>query len=65
MTQERRKGAPLHRMVQVHYIYRVLYFCYYNISSTSEHQALDHRVGTQSVHLFLKVLPEVMSETKF
>ena len=29
------------RMVQVHYIYCALYFYYYNISSTSDHQALD------------------------
>ena len=27
-------------MIQVHYIYCTLYFCYY-ISSTSDHQALD------------------------
>ena len=28
-------------MIRVHYMYRVLYFCYYYISSTSDHQALD------------------------
>ena len=28
-------------MIQVHYIYCVLYFFYYYISSTSDHQALD------------------------
>ena len=27
-------------MIQVHYIYCALYFCYYCISSTSDHQAL-------------------------
>ena len=26
---------------QAHYIYCALYFCYYYISSTSDHQALD------------------------
>ena len=30
-------------MMQVHYIYRVLYFYYYYISSISDHQALDPR----------------------
>ena len=29
------------RMIQVHYIYCVLYFYYYYISSTSDHQVLD------------------------
>jgi len=28
-------------MIQAHYIYCALYFCYYYISSTSDHQALD------------------------
>ena len=28
-------------MIQVPYIYCALYFCYYYISSTSDHQALD------------------------
>ena len=28
-------------MIQVHYIYYALYFYYYHISSTSDHQALD------------------------
>ena len=31
------------KMIQVHYIYCVLYFCYYYISSTSDHQASDAR----------------------
>ena len=31
------------RMIQVHYIYHVLYFYYYYISSSSDHQALDPR----------------------
>ena len=30
------------RVIQVHYIYRALYFCYY-VSSTSDHQAVDPR----------------------
>ena len=30
-------------MIQVHYIYCVLYFYYYYISSISDHQALDPR----------------------
>ena len=29
------------RMLQVHYVYYALYFYYYHISSTSDHQALD------------------------
>jgi len=29
------------RMTQLHYIPCALYFCYYYISSTSDHQALD------------------------
>ena len=28
-------------MIQVHYIYCELYFCYYYISSTSDHEELD------------------------
>ena len=32
-------------MIQVHYIYCALYFNYYYISSTSDHQALDLRGG--------------------
>ena len=28
-------------MIQAHYIYCALYFCYYYISSTSDRQALD------------------------
>ena len=28
-------------MIQVHYIYYALYFYYYHISSTSDHEALD------------------------
>ena len=28
-------------VIQVHYIYCVLYFCYGHVSSTSDHQALD------------------------
>ena len=30
-------------MIQVYYIYCVLYFYYYYLSSTSDHQALDPR----------------------
>ena len=33
------------RMIQVHYICCALYFCYYYIRSTSDHQALDPRGG--------------------
>ena len=29
------------RMIRALYMYRALYFCYYYISSTSDHQALD------------------------
>ena len=36
--QDRGDGSG---MIQVHYIYCVLYFCYYSISSTSGHWALD------------------------
>ena len=34
------------RMIQAHYIYCALYFHYYYISSTSDHQALNPRGGT-------------------
>ena len=34
-------GGNRFRMIQVYYIYCVLYFYYYDISSTSDHQALD------------------------
>ena len=37
-------GGAGFRMIQVHYIYCVLYFNYYYISSTSVNQALDSRV---------------------
>ena len=37
-------------MIQVHYIYCVLYFSYYYIGSTSGHQALDaQRLGTPAL----------------
>ena len=29
------------RMIQAYYVYCALYFCYYYIGSTSDHQALD------------------------
>ena len=32
-------------VIQVHYLYRVLYFYYYYINSTSDHQALVPEVG--------------------
>ena len=34
-------GGVGFRMIQVHYMYCALYFYYYQISSTSDHQALD------------------------
>ena len=37
LTREERDGF---RMIQVHYIYCALYFYYYCISSTSDHEAL-------------------------
>ena len=36
-------GAEGLRKIQAHHIYRALYFYYYYISSTSDHQALDPR----------------------
>ena len=39
-STDQRKGNGL-GMIQVCYIYCALYFCYYYISSTSDHQALD------------------------
>ena len=36
-------GGDGFRMIQAHYIYRALYFCYFYISSTSDHQASDPR----------------------
>ena len=36
-------GRDAFGMIQVHFIYCVLYFFYYHISSTSDHQALDLR----------------------
>ena len=44
-----------HGMIQVHYIYCTLYFSYYYISSTSDHQALDPR-GWRLL-LYMKYLP--------
>ena len=37
------------RMIQVHYIYHVLYFYYYYISSVSDHQPLDPRGGIPGI----------------
>ena len=34
-------------MIETHYVYYVLYFYYYCIRSTSDHQALDPEVGDQ------------------
>ena len=34
-------GGDGFRMIQAHYIYCTLYFYYYYISSTSDHEALD------------------------
>ena len=42
-------GADGFRMIQIHYIYFVLYFYYYYISSISDHQALDPR-GWEPLH---------------
>ena len=36
-------------MIQVHYIYHVLYFYYYYISSVSDHQPLDPRGGIPGI----------------
>ena len=36
-------GGNGFRMIQAHYFYCALYFCYYYISSISDHQALDSR----------------------
>ena len=35
------EGGNGFRMIQEHYMYCALYFYYYSISSTSDHQALD------------------------
>ena len=40
MTQ---RGGGGFRMIQAHYIYCALHFCYYYISSASDHQAVDSR----------------------
>ena len=42
-------------MIQAHYIYCALYFYYYYISSTSDHQALDPR-GWGPLALSMKYL---------
>ena len=44
-----------HGMIQVHYIFCTLYFYYYYISSTSDHQALDPRGW--GLLLYMKYLP--------
>ena len=41
----RERGGDGSRMIQVHHGYCVLYFYHYNISSTSDHQALIPEVG--------------------
>ena len=41
-SMDSREGNCL-GIIQAHYIYCALYFCYYYISSTSDHQALDPR----------------------
>ena len=41
-------GGDGFRMIQAHYIYYVLYlYCYYHISSTSDHQALITEVALE------------------
>ena len=37
------RGGDGFRMIQAHYMYCALYFCYYYINSTSDHQAVDPR----------------------
>ena len=37
------RGGDGFRMIQAHHIYHALYFCYFYISSTSDHQASDPR----------------------
>ena len=32
-------------MIQIHYIYCAFYVCYYSVSYTSDHQALDPEFG--------------------
>ena len=47
-------------MTQVHYIYCALYFCWYYISSTSEHQTFDtcfRASGASHVAPVIKNLP--------
>ena len=44
-----------HGMIQVHYTYCTLYFYYYYLSSTSDHQALDPRGW--GLLLYMKYLP--------
>ena len=41
------------RMIQVHHIYRALYFYYYYISSTSYNQAVDSAVGVPCLKLLI------------
>ena len=43
-------------MIQVHHIHRALYFYYYNISSTSDHQALDLEAGNPCSRVYTKEL---------
>ena len=50
-------GGNDFRVIQAHYIYHVLYFHYYDISSTSGHQALDPR-GWGPLHSLSSVLSQ-------
>ena len=43
-------------MIQVYHIYRALYFYYYYISSTSDHQALAVEVGDPCCRVYTKKL---------
>ena len=50
-------GGNDFRVMQVHYIYHELYFHYYDLSSTSGHQALDPR-GWGPLHSLSSVLSQ-------
>ena len=56
-------GGDSFRMIQVHYIYCAIYFYYYYISFTSDHQALDPRSSVSLVDQLCLILCNPMNHS--
>ena len=58
------RGRVILGMSQAHYVYFALYSHYYYISSTSDHQALDLRVGDSLSIVLIPYIDSVLEEER-